>query len=98
MASSDRERHTVPTLPRLPAWSVERTKARLSEVIRRARQEGPQRVTLRGRDAVVILSAEEYERLAPPKPRGRLTDFLRSTGLADIDVSRPEDRGREVDL
>lgn len=90
--------HARDALAALPAWSVESTKAHLSEVIRRARRDGPQRVTSRGRDAVVILSAEEYERLAPPSARGSLVDFLRGSGLADVEVERPEDRGREIDL
>ena len=46
-------------------WRLEEAKARFSEVVRLAREAGPQRVTLRGRDAVVVLSAEDYARLAP---------------------------------
>ncbi|MGH7068215.1 MAG: type II toxin-antitoxin system prevent-host-death family antitoxin [Acetobacteraceae bacterium] len=33
--------------------------------MRRARELGPQRVTVRGQDAVVVLSATDYARLAP---------------------------------
>jgi antitoxin Phd len=43
-------------------------KARFSEVVREAQQHGPQRVTLRGKDAVVVLSADDYARLAPAAP------------------------------
>lgn len=49
----------------LPAWKLEDAKARFSEVVRRARETGPQRVTVHGQDAVVILSATDYARLAP---------------------------------
>lgn len=49
----------------LPAWKLEDAKARFSEVVRLAREKGPQRVTVHGRDAVVVLSASEYARLAP---------------------------------
>lgn len=54
------------TLP-VPArpWRLEEAKARLSEVVRLARESGPQHVTVHGRDAVVVLSAEDYARLAP---------------------------------
>lgn len=38
-------------------------KARFSEVIKRARDEGPQTVTVRGERAAVVLSAAEYDRL-----------------------------------
>ncbi len=49
----------------LPVWRLEEAKARFSEVVRRARERGPQRVTVRGQDAVVVLSAMDYARLAP---------------------------------
>ena len=47
------------------SWKLEDAKARFSEVVRLAEQGVPQRVSVRGRDAVVILSAEAYARLAP---------------------------------
>jgi prevent-host-death family protein len=49
----------------LPSWKLEEAKARFSEVVRLARERGPQRVTVHGRDAVVVLSAADYARLAP---------------------------------
>ncbi|MGK9231667.1 type II toxin-antitoxin system Phd/YefM family antitoxin [Inquilinus limosus] len=49
----------------LPAWKLEDAKARFSELVRRAREAGPQRVTVHGQDAVVVLSAADYARLAP---------------------------------
>ena len=49
----------------LPGWKLEDAKARFSELVRSARERGPQRVTVRGQDAVVILSAADYARLAP---------------------------------
>lgn len=53
-----------PKRPR-SAWRLEEAKARFSEVVRLAREAGPQHVTVRGRNAVVVLSAEDYARLAP---------------------------------
>ena len=49
----------------LPTWKLEEAKARFSEVVRLARERGPQRVTVHGREAVVVLSAADYARLAP---------------------------------
>ena len=46
-------------------WKLEDAKARFSEVVRLAEQGVPQRVSVRGREAVVILSAQAYARLAP---------------------------------
>jgi len=44
-------------------WRLQDAKARFSEVVRLAQQAGPQRVTVRGRDAVVVVSSQEYDRL-----------------------------------
>ncbi len=43
-------------------WKLADAKTKLSEVVRRALTEGPQRV-LRRNDTVVVLAEEEYERL-----------------------------------
>jgi len=65
-------------------WQLQEAKARLSEVVRQACSEGPQVITLRGEDAVVVLSAAEYERLAPPPKR--LIDVLRNSPIRPEDV------------
>ncbi|MGZ9115857.1 MAG: type II toxin-antitoxin system Phd/YefM family antitoxin, partial [Methylocystis sp.] len=44
-------------------WVLQDAKARFSELVRRVRSEGPQHVTVHGRDAVVVVSAEEFRRL-----------------------------------
>src|SRR6266852_4834540 len=52
---------------RLPrgTWKLQDAKARLSEVVRRAQTDGPQHVTVHGKRAVVILSAEDYAKTRP---------------------------------
>ena len=52
-------------------WKLEDAKARFSEVVRHAREDGPQRVTVRGQDAVVVMSVEEFEKLSSARTRGR---------------------------
>lgn len=71
----------------MASWRLEEAKARFSEVVRLARAQGPQRVTVRGDEAVVVLSAEDYARLVPAAaapnlaalfsqgPFARLADF-----------------------
>ena len=44
------------TIGTLTAWKLEDAKARFSEVVRRAREQGPQRVTYHGKDAVVVIA------------------------------------------
>ena len=82
-------------------WQLQEAKAKFSEVFRRAREEGPQRVTKHGTAAVIILPAEEYERLSKPGGRkGSLAQFFADSPLAgsDIKLERPRDFGRVIDL
>jgi prevent-host-death family protein len=80
------------------SWKLEDAKARFSELVRRAHDEGPQAVTVRGRRAVVVIDADEYERLAAPKPKLPLVAFLESLHLDGLDLTRERDVGREVEL
>lgn len=64
-----------------PTWPLQDAKNRLSEVVRRARDEGPQIVTVHGRRAAVVLSAEDYEALAKPKPKKTFIEHLLSAPL-----------------
>jgi prevent-host-death family protein len=79
-------------------WKLEDAKARFSEVVRRAHAEGPQAVTVRGRRAVVVLDAEEYERLAAPAPAIPLVSFLEGLDMSGLDLTREADAGRDIDL
>jgi prevent-host-death family protein len=79
-------------------WKLEDAKARFSEVVRRARSEGPQRVSVRGKDAVVVMSVEELERLRPAQPQAPLVAFLESLKLDDLDLEREPDLGRDFGL
>lgn len=45
-------------------WQLQEAKSRFSEVVELSLREGPQMVTRRGHDAVVVLSANEYRRLS----------------------------------
>jgi len=79
-------------------WKLEDAKARFSELVRRAHDEGPQAVTVRGRPAVVVLDAEAYERLAAPVPTLPLVAFLESLDMEGLDLTRDRDEAREVEL
>lgn len=84
---------------RVSGWKLEDAKARFSEVVRRARSDGPQRVTVRGRDAVVVVAAEEFDRLrARTDRRQPLVEFLQSLGLDSLDLDRERDLGRDSEL
>jgi len=83
----------------MPVWKLEDAKARFSEVVREAHMAGPQLVTVRGRDAVVIVDAEEYAAMQNDRrDQPDLIDFLRDLALADLDIEREPDRGRDIEL
>jgi antitoxin Phd len=84
----------------LPPWKLQDAKAHFSQVVREAREQGPQRVTLHGKDAVVILSAEDYARLAPVAAQPSLHALLSSSLLWDLDYEHGSVRSpvRDVEL
>lgn len=75
-------------------WSLEDAKARFSEVVRLALGKGRQHVSVRGRDAVAVLSVEELERLRPSAPMTPLVAFLEGLHVEDVDLDRERDDGR----
>ncbi len=79
-------------------WQLQDARNRFSELVRKAREEGPQVITLHGRDAVVVVSANEFRKLS--RPRGSLVDFFRKSPLvgAKLDLVRSRDTGRRIDL
>jgi antitoxin Phd len=79
-------------------WQIQEAKNRLSELVRKARSEGPQVITLHGQDAVVVVAANDFKSLTPP--RGSLADFFRNSPLAgtELKLKRSRDTGREIKL
>lgn len=79
-------------------WSVADAKSHLSEVIDRALHDGPQTITRRGRDAVVVVSAEEWARRT--RRKGTLLEFFQNSPLrgSGIVIERIHDEPREIDL
>lgn len=57
-------------------WQLQDAKNRFSELVQRARKEGPQVVTLRGERAVIVVSAETYDELM--EKRSLLVEHLLS--------------------
>jgi prevent-host-death family protein len=61
-------------------------KARFSELVRRVASEGPQLVSVHGRDAVVVVSAEELRRLKGDRTGKALVDAMRASPHRDVDL------------
>ena len=87
------------TVATLGQWKLEDAKARLSEVVRLASSEGPQLVTIRGKEAAIVLDPETYRQLLPEtKEQPSLVQFMRGLPLSSILIEREEDLGRKIDL
>lgn len=69
------------------AWLLQDAKARFSELVRRVRSEGPQHVTVHGRDEVVVISAEEFRRLKGERKGDALIAVLQASPHRDIEIA-----------
>ena len=81
-------------------WALQDAKARFSEVVRKAKTEGPQRITVHGREDVVVVSVEEYRRVKG-QPTGQvLVRLLHGSPLRDLKIESAETRSpvRGVEL
>ena len=79
-------------------WKLRDAKNHFSEVVNYALTEGPQTVTKRGEDAVVILSFSLYQSLIQPKED--IVDFLQKSPLKNLklNLERKKDKPRKIDL
>jgi prevent-host-death family protein len=83
-----------------PVWQLQEAKARFSELFQKVLDQGPQRVTRRNRDAVVIVPAAAWDRANRGKTGGNLAQFLAASPLAGsrLNVRRNPSRSRRVAL
>jgi prevent-host-death family protein len=86
--------------PRRATWIFQDAKARLSELVRRARSEGPQHVTVHGRPGVVVLAEEEYRRLKGDITGAALVDAMRASPSheTELEPSRARMPVRDVPI
>jgi prevent-host-death family protein len=70
-------------------WLLQDAKARFSELVRLVRSEGPQHVTVHGRDEVVVIAAEEYRRLKGGYSGQALIDAMQASPHRDIEIEPP---------
>jgi antitoxin Phd len=79
-------------------WQLQKAKNRLSEVVKKAREDGPQIITVHGTDAVVVVGADQYRKLS--RRKGTLVEFFRRSPLfgVDLELARSGDTGRDVEI
>ena len=80
------------------AWKLQDAKNRFSELVQQAIARGPQIVTRRGKETVIVMSMDDYKKLAPRDTS--LSRFFRSAPVdgEDLDLTRSKDAPREVEL
>ena len=81
-------RNTSRRTPGPGRWRLQDAKAQFSELVRQAREKGPQRVTVHGKDAVVVVDAAEWDRLKKPVSGQDLVEALASSPLRDVPIER----------
>jgi prevent-host-death family protein len=81
----------------MATWQVQDAKTRLSEVIERARAEGPQTITRHGAERAVVLSIEDYRALAAHKPDFK-AHLLGGPKVDEFTIERDRDVGRAFEL
>ena len=79
-------------------WALQDAKAKFSEVITRADQQGPQQITVRGKPAAVVLSQTDYQKLTEQKPN--FLKFIKQSPLAgiELDIQRDTSPTRHITL
>jgi prevent-host-death family protein len=81
----------------MQSWQMQTAKARFSQLVKYAAQEGPQDITLHGHSVAVVVSRELFDRLSGNEQS--LVDFMRASPLADhdeIEFERNGDLPREI--
>lgn len=68
------------------AWRLQDAKAQFSELVRRATRDGPQHVTVHGREAVVVVGADEFRRLKGARSGQSLVDALQASPFPEISL------------
>jgi prevent-host-death family protein len=78
-------------------WQLQEAKNKLSEVVEEALTHGPQVITKRGVEAVIVLSYAEYRRLVLAQQT--LSAFFQASPLVEaaVDLARDQSPGR-VDM
>lgn len=67
-------------------WQLQDAKNKFSEVVNTSISNGPQIISRRGKNTVVLLSYEEYQKLTTPSKN--LKQLLHNSGFHELDLTR----------
>ena len=81
----------------MPIWQLQEAKSRFSEVVDLSLSEGPQIVTRRGEETVVVVSVREFRRLTGQTPR-LIECLLGAPRGESLKIDRPSEAIRDLTL
>jgi prevent-host-death family protein len=73
-------------------WQIQEAKNKFSEVVDKAIKHGPQIITKRGVEAVIVLSYAQYRKAMLNQKK--LSDFFRESPLAEVYLELRRDKNR----
>lgn len=83
-------------------WAVAEAKAKFSELIETAREQGAQEITRNGKLVGVLVSPEEWKKAkhTPAQNARSMSDFFKNSPLAGsgLDLRRSRTKTRKVEL
>ena len=79
-------------------WQLQEAKNKFSNLVDRAHHEGPQVVTKHGKESVVVIAVEDYQKLN--KPKSDLLSFFKKSPLSGLnfDLARDKSPSRDIEL
>ena len=81
----------------MQTWQLQKAKSHFSELVELTLKDGPQMVTRRGKEAVVLVAAHDYRRLSGQMPK--LMDWLLNAPRGEqLNIKRPSGRIRDISL
>lgn len=83
----------------MSVWQLQEAKAKLSELIKKALQFGPQEISIRGVVQGVFISKQDYDKLTGKKKES-FAKFMRKSPLVgiDLDLNREQTGIRDLEL
>lgn len=80
----------------MSVWQLQEAKSKFSRLVEEAINEGPQFVTKRGVESVVVISSNEYNKLK--KKKKTLVSLLKNAPKANIDITRNNESIRNIEF
>ena len=79
-------------------WQLQEAKNKFSSLVDKAHHDGPQIVTKHGKESVVIITVEDFQKLS--KPKDDLVSFFKNSPLSTIrlDLTRDKSPSRDIEL